>query len=43
MMAERLCGLQIDHQFELGRLLDRQVGRFSALENLVDENGGAPI
>jgi hypothetical protein len=24
--AERLCGLQIDYQLELGRLLDRQVG-----------------
>src|ERR1700716_3990560 len=38
--AKRLCGLQIDHQFELGRLLDRQVGRLRTLENLVDEDGG---
>src|SRR5258708_40293154 len=38
--AKRLCGLQIDHQFELGRLLDRQVARLRTLENLVDEDGG---
>ncbi len=38
--AKRLCGLQIDHQLELGRLFDRQVGRLRTLENLVDENGG---
>jgi hypothetical protein len=25
--AERLGGLEIDHQLELGRLLDRQIGR----------------
>jgi hypothetical protein len=41
--AKRLCGLQIDHQFELGGLLDRQVGRVRTLENLVDENGGPTI
>src|ERR1700687_4838976 len=35
--AKRLCGLQIDHQLELGRLFDRQVGRLRTLENLVDE------
>jgi hypothetical protein len=38
--AKRLCGLQIDHQLELGRLFDRQVGRLRTLENLVDEDGG---
>ena len=31
--AERLGGLEIDDQLELGRLLDRQVGRFITLEN----------
>src|SRR6266704_1652047 len=41
--AKRLCGLQIDHQFELGRLFDRQVGRLRTLENLVDEDGGPTI
>ena len=40
--AERLGGLEVDHQFELGRLLDRQVGRLGALENLVNEDGGPP-
>src|SRR5437667_9249305 len=29
--AERLGGLAIDHQFELGGLHDRQIGRFSPL------------
>src|SRR6476659_3916110 len=41
--AKRLCGLQIDHQFELDGLLDRQVGRVRTLENLVDENSGPTI
>src|SRR6516162_81350 len=34
--AERFCSLQIDDQLELCRLLDREVGRFGALEDLVD-------
>jgi len=34
--AERLGGLQVDHQFELGRRLDRQVGRLLAAQNAVD-------
>ena len=41
--AKRLCGLQIDHQLELGRLLDRQLGRVRTLENLVDEPRGTTI
>ena len=40
--AERLGGLEVDHQLELGRLLDRQVGGLGALENSVDIGGGAP-
>ena len=31
--AERFGGLEIDHQLELGRLLDRQIGGLFALEN----------
>jgi hypothetical protein len=31
--AERLRGLQVDQQFDLGDLLDRQVGRLLALED----------
>ena len=31
--AERLGGLEIDDQLELGRLLDRQVGGLLALED----------
>src|SRR5258705_13956511 len=37
--AERLGGLEVHHQFELGWLPDRKVGRLHALENLVDEDG----
>jgi len=28
--AERLRGLQVDHQLEFGRLLDRQIGRLGS-------------
>src|SRR5438067_10863554 len=35
--AERVGGLQIDHQLELGRLLNRQIGRPGAFEDLVDQ------
>jgi hypothetical protein len=31
--AERLGGLEVDDQFHLGGLLDRQIGGFFALEN----------
>src|SRR6516162_1296291 len=34
--AQRLRSLRIDHQLELGRRLDRQLPRFSALEDAVD-------
>src|SRR5690348_13526390 len=34
--AERLCSLHIDDEFELGRLLDRQIGRLGASENFID-------
>src|SRR5882757_2268207 len=40
---KRLCSLQIDHQFVLGRLFDRQVGWLRSLENLVDEARSTPI
>ena len=32
--AERLRGLEVDDQFEFGRLHDRKVGRFRAFQNL---------
>ena len=41
--AERLGGLEIDHQFVLGRRLHRQVGRLLALEDAVDIGGRAAI
>ena len=31
--AECLCGVKIDDQFEIGRLLDRQIGRLVALQD----------
>src|SRR5262249_30696881 len=31
--AKRFCGLEVDHELELCRLHDWQVGRFRALEN----------
>ena len=40
--AERLGGRQIDDEIELGRLLDRDVGRLRPAQNLVDIVGGAP-
>jgi hypothetical protein len=40
---KRLCSLQIDHQFVLGRLFDRQVGWLRSLDNLVDEARSTPI
>ena len=41
--AERLGGLEIDHQFVLGRRLHRQVGGLLALEDAVDVAGRAPV
>ena len=40
--AERLGGLEVDHQLVLGRRLHRQVGRLLALEDAVDVAGRAP-
>ena len=34
--AERLRGLQVDDQFELGRCLNRKIGRLLTLEDAVD-------
>ena len=39
---ERLCGLHVDHQLEPGRLLDRQISRFGALQYFVDVGSGEP-
>ena len=41
--AERLGGLEIDHQLVLGRRLHRQVGRLLALEDAIDIAGRAPV
>ena len=41
--AERLGGLEVDHQFVLGRRLHRQVGWLLALEDAVDVAAGAAV
>src|SRR5262245_46284614 len=41
LQAERLGRLEVDHQLELGWLLDREVGGLGALEDLVHVAGGA--
>src|SRR5206468_3316862 len=41
--AERLRGLEVDDQLECGRLLDRQIGRLGALEDLSGINAGLAI
>ena len=41
--AERLGGLEVDHQLEFCRLLDRQIGRFGAVQDLVYVTRGAPV
>ena len=41
--AERLSGPEIDHQLELGRLLDRQLGRLGAPEDAVDISRRTPV
>src|SRR5262249_19358771 len=40
--TDRLRGVEIDAQLELGGLLDREVGWLRALEDLIDEDGGPP-
>src|SRR5438552_17898977 len=40
---ERLGGLEVDHQLELRRLLNGEVARFGALQDLVDEDRRAPL
>ena len=40
--AERLGGLEVDHQLERGRQLDGKIGRFRAFENFVNVVCPAP-
>ena len=41
--AERLRGLEIDHQLVLGRRLHRKVGGLLALQDTINVASGAPI
>src|SRR5262245_23727345 len=40
--AERLGGREINHEIELGRLLDRKVGWPHPMQNLVDKVASTP-
>src|SRR4029450_10489195 len=40
--AERLGGLEVEHQLVLGRRLHRQVGRLLTLEDAIDVSAGTP-
>jgi hypothetical protein len=40
---ERSCGLQIDHEFELGRPIDRQVCRLRSIEDAADIDSSPAI
>jgi len=40
-VTERLGGLEIDHQLELRRLLDRQFCRVGPFENFIYESSGS--
>jgi hypothetical protein len=40
--AERLGGLEVDDELEFGRVLDGQLGRLGAFQDLVDVGGGSP-
>lgn len=42
-MFDRSSGGQVYDEIEFGGLLDREVGRFGTLENLVNIIGGAPV
>src|SRR5262245_54737542 len=39
---ECLCGLQIDHEIQLGRLLDRERLRLRSSQDPINVAGGAP-
>src|SRR6516225_8851372 len=39
--TQRSCCLEVDHELELGPLLDRQIGWFCTLEDFVDVGGGS--
>ena len=40
--TQRLGGFEVDHQFELGRLLHTKICRLGAFQDLVGEDGCAP-
>src|SRR5262245_30647923 len=41
--TERLGGLEVDHEFKLGRLRDRQIGGLLAFQNAADIDARLPI
>jgi hypothetical protein len=40
LKAERLRGLEVDDELELGRLFDRDVGRFCSTQDHINKFGG---
>src|SRR5215468_3029848 len=40
MLAERLCGLEVDDKFEFSRKLNGKVARLRAAQNAIDIGGG---
>jgi hypothetical protein len=36
VQPERLGGLEVDYEFELGRLLNRQIARVGTFQNAID-------
>src|SRR5438270_9092 len=43
LIRDHIVVTAIAHQFELGRLLDRKIGRLCTFENLIDIGSGAPM
>ena len=41
--AQRLCGAEVDHEFELGHLNDGQIGRLGAFQNAASVDTGLAI
>jgi hypothetical protein len=41
--AEHFCRSAVEDQIELGRLFNRQVGRFRTLQDLVYVGSGTPV
>jgi hypothetical protein len=43
LKADRLRRLQVDREMKSRRLLDRDIGRLGALQDLIDDRRGGPV